>query len=161
MSVPDCLNLARSSPQYGWLLNDTTLWRHLAVRDLKCSVESFDQQLNSMNPVEVYQHLARCQHHDTPHPTSRCQKHIIPGASYCLRHCEYRGIKMCTCCYNQVMSPSDRTRFCSKCEQTEAWKNGCRYIFQRGPFNGKPCGSKRLPGSDYCIFCVPRSHFNG
>jgi hypothetical protein len=154
MTAVDCVALARSSPKYEWLLNETALWSHFAVRELKLPRDVFERELDSMNPAQFYQQLANC-HHQSFIPGTRflkiCANPVFPGTPYCRNHCAEYGLTICLCCDNRIIDRSMDFRFCRTCINTDAWKNECQYI---NPTQYNQCGRKRQPGKEYCSECL-------
>lgn len=107
MTASECLALAQSSKQYAWLLQDASLWKYLAARDLKYPDEFFEEQLDTMSPAQLYQHLSRCQHQSSFRNTlyiKICGKPIFQGTPYCRDHCGSHHIRICPQCHNDFVN---------------------------------------------------------
>jgi hypothetical protein len=107
LSARDCLALARSSKHQAWLLNVKTLWKGLAERELKYPGHLFDEQLDTMGPAQLYQHLSGCHHLNSIHKTiftKPCGQPIFPGTPYCRDHCRDHSIRICPQCQTKLVN---------------------------------------------------------
>lgn len=159
-------------------LEEVTLWKHYATRDLKCPETLFDARLKDIeSPYRLYRQMSQCQQNvylnndgtlsqellegdinkfvnvRTPLVKKCCQQ-IMPGTSFCRKHCPENGIYICERCKIEIRNKNQQ--WCKVCIQTSALQGGCKYIFSRGVDKGKQCCRPKIDGSEFCRSCVKK-----